>query len=450
MRLIIIGGVAAGAKAAAKAHRTNPDLEIILYQDEAEVSYSACGLPYILSGKISNRDEILIRKPEEFKRDGINVETQHYVESIDYKFMQLIVKDLKTNTRKTISYDRLILATGARAIIPPIKGVNLQGVVTLRSIEELDRLKYTIDSTKLKKVIIIGAGYIGLELSEAFHELGIATTLVEKLDRILPRFDPEMAQLVHDHLIENNVEIILNDGLVNINGKNGRACSIEIESGRLIEADLIVLAIGIKPNIELAKKGGVTIGETGAIKVNTKMETNLEHIYAAGDCCETIDRVSGEITWVPLGDIANLQGRVAGDNAAGGDAHFPGTLGTSIFKTFDLNVAMTGLSETAAKKLGFTPKSVTVKKNDKARYYPGGKEVIVKLIADKKNGQLLGGQVIGQGASDKMIDITATALLGALTCYDMENADLAYSPPFSPVLSPIIVAAGALSSMLKK
>jgi CoA-dependent NAD(P)H sulfur oxidoreductase len=450
MRLIIIGGVAAGAKAAAKAHRTNPDLEIILYQDEAEVSYSACGLPYILSGKISNRDEILIRKPEEFKRDGINVETQHYVESIDYKFMQLTVKDLKTNTRKTISYDRLILATGARAIIPPIKGVNLQGVVTLRSIEELDRLKYTIDSTKLKKVIIIGAGYIGLELSEAFHELGIATTLVEKLDRILPRFDPEMAQLVHDHLIENNVEIILNDGLVNINGKNGRACSIEIESGRLIEADLIVLAIGIKPNIELAKKGGVTIGETGAIKVNTKMETNLEHIYAAGDCCETIDRVSGEITWVPLGDIANLQGRVAGDNAAGGDAHFPGTLGTSIFKTFDLNVAMTGLSETAAKKLGFTPKSVTVKKNDKARYYPGGKEVIVKLIADKKNGQLLGGQVIGQGASDKMIDITATALLGALTCYDMENADLAYSPPFSPVLSPIIVAAGALSSMLKK
>jgi NADPH-dependent 2,4-dienoyl-CoA reductase/sulfur reductase-like enzyme len=450
MRLIIIGGVAAGAKAAAKAHRTNPDLEIILYQDEAEVSYSACGLPYILSGKISNRDEILIRKPEEFKRDGINVETQHYVESIDYKFMQLIVKDLKTNTRKTISYDRLILATGARAIIPPIKGVNLQGVVTLRSIEELDRLKYTIDSTKLKKVIIIGAGYIGLELSEAFHELGIATTLVEKLDRILPRFDPEMAQLVHDHLIENNVEIILNDGLVNINGKNGRACSIEIESGRLIEADLIVLAIGIKPNIELAKKGGVTIGETGAIKVNTKMETNLEHIYAAGDCCETIDRVSGEITWVPLGDIANLQGRVAGDNAAGGNAHFPGTLGTSIFKTFDLNVAITGLSETAAKKLGFTPKSVTVKKNDKARYYPGGKEVIVKLIADKKNGQLLGGQVIGQGASDKMIDITATALLGALTCYDMENADLAYSPPFSPVLSPIIVAAGALSSMLKK
>jgi len=450
MRLIIIGGVAAGTKAAAKAHRTNPDLEIILYQDEAEVSYSACGLPYILSGIIPNRDEIVIRKPEEFKRDGINVETQHYVESIDYKSMQLTVKDLKTDTRKTISYDRLILATGARAIVPPVKGVNLQGVVTLRSIEELDRLKYTIDSTKPKKVIIIGAGYIGLELSEAFHELGIATTLVEKLDRILPRFDPEMAQLVHDHLIENNVEIILNDGLVNINGINGRACSIEIESGRLVEADLIVLAIGIKPNIELAKKGGITIGETGAIKVNTKMETNLEHIYAAGDCCETIDRVSGEITWVPLGDIANLQGRVAGDNAAGGNAHFPGTLGTSIFKTFDLNVAITGLSETAAKKLGFTPKSVTVKKNDKARYYPGGKEVIVKLIADKKNGQLLGGQVIGQGASDKMIDIAATALLGALTCYDMENADLAYSPPFSPVLSPMIVAAGALSSMLKK
>ena len=445
-RLVIIGGVAAGAKAAAKARRMKPDMDIVVYQDETEVSYSACGQPYVLSGVIENRDKIVIRRPHEFASDNIRVLTRHRVEAIDVTARQIRVADLSNNNECATAYDKLILATGARPVIPAVDGIELEGVLTLRSISDLDRFKSTLSSLKPKRASIIGAGYIGLELAETFHALNVKTTIIEKFDRILPKFDAEMAQQVSAHLSENGVELITGQGLARISGKNGRVAAVTTESGLNRDADLVVIAIGVRPNTDLAKDGGIALGKTGAIAVDEKMQTRTPAIYAAGDCCETIDRVTGKTTWLPLGDIANLQGRVAGENAAGGNASFPGVLGTAIFKTFDLNVACTGLSETAARQAGYDAVAVNVNRSDRARYYPGGNNLVIKLVADRQGGRLLGAQVIGPGKADKMIDIAATALLGKLTCEDLENADLAYAPPFSPVLSPMITAAGALNS----
>ncbi len=445
-RLVIIGGVAAGAKAAAKARRMKPDMDIVVYQDETEVSYSACGQPYVLSGVIENRDKIVIRRPHEFASDNIRVLTRHRVEAIDVTARQIRVADLSNNNECATAYDKLILATGARPVIPAVDGIELEGVLTLRSISDLDRFKSTLSSLKPKRASIIGAGYIGLELAETFHALNVKTTIIEKFDRILPKFDAEMAQQVSAHLSENGVELITGQGLARISGKNGRVAAVTTESGLNRDADLVVIAIGVRPNTDLAKDGGIALGKTGAIAVDEKMQTRTPAIYAAGDCCETIDRVTGKTTWLPLGDIANLQGRVAGENAAGGNASFPGVLGTAIFKTFDLNVACTGLSETAARQARYDAVAVNVNRSDRARYYPGGNNLVIKLVADRQGGRLLGAQVIGPGKADKMIDIAATALLGKLTCEDLENADLAYAPPFSPVLSPMITAAGALNS----
>lgn len=448
MRIIIVGGVAAGAKAAAKARRTGPDHEIILYQDEAEVSYSACGMPYVISGVIDNRRKIVIRQPEDFGRDGIQVLTRRLVTHIDPEQRQLTVRNRLDDSEERVSYDRLILATGARPMVPEVEGITLEGVLTLRNFADLARFLSLLQTKRPKRAVIVGSGYIGLELAEAFHTLGIKTTIVEKAARILPRFDAEMAWHVVEHLVENGVELMLGEGLAKLHGDNGRVSAVETDTGTLLAADLAVIAVGVRPNVELAKTAGIALGETGAIAVNSAMETRMPGIYAAGDCCETVNRLNGKPVWMPLGDIANLQGRVAGENAAGGNARFPGVFGTAIFKSFDMGVAMTGLSEQTARESGFDPVSVEMEGSDRARYYPSRRPFFFKLVADRRSGLVLGAQAVGEGAVDKMIDIVATALLGKLTCADLENADLAYSPPFSPVLSPVIVAAGALNNKM--
>lgn len=448
MRIIIVGGVAAGAKAAAKARRVDPGHEIILYQDEAEVSYSACGIPYVIGGVIDNRRKLVIRQPEDFVRDGIQVLTRRRVIGIDRENRQLTVRNRLDDSEERVSYDRLILATGARPIVPEVEGITLEGVLTLRNFDDLTRFLSLLQTKRPKRAVIVGSGYIGLELAEAFHTLGIKTTIVEKAARILPRFDAEMARHVVDHLLENGVEFRLGEGLAKLHGDNGRVSAVETDSGTLLTADLAVIAVGVRPNVELAQAGGIALGQTGAIAVNSAMETRTPGIYAAGDCCETVNRLNGKPVWMPLGDIANLQGRVAGENAAGGNAHFPGVFGTAIFKSFDLAVGMTGLSEQAAQESGFDPVSVEMEGSDRARYYPGRRQFSFKLVADRRSGLVLGAQAVGSGTVDKMIDIVATALLGKLTCADLENADLAYSPPFSPALSPVIVAAGALKNKM--
>lgn len=449
MRLIIVGGVAAGAKAAAKARRVDPNLEIIVYQEEAEVAYSACGFPYVIGGAIPERDDIIIRRPSDFAKSGIQVFTRHRVEAIDCTARQLQVHGLENSRRFAIGYDRLILATGACPIIPAIPGVQLDGVVALRSLRDMDNFRSALQNLKPRRAVIIGAGYIGLELAESLHGRDIATTLLDRLPRLLPAFDLEIAQLVAEHVAANGVEIALGDGVAGLVGENGRVAAVETLGGRRMPADLVVLAMGVRPNVALARQSGIELGPTGAIRVNSRMETSAPGVYAAGDCCESVNRITGAACWAPLGDLANLQGRVAGANAAGGNAEFPGCFGTAVFKTFDFNVAMTGLSEAAAREHGFEPLSVAIKALDKARYYPNARDITLKLVADAADGRLLGAQAAGRGAADKLIDIAATALLGKLRCADLENADFAYSPPFSPVLSPVIVAAGKLGGKLR-
>jgi NADPH-dependent 2,4-dienoyl-CoA reductase/sulfur reductase-like enzyme len=358
------------------------------------------------------------------------------------------VHDLERDALKVVPYDRLILAIGARPVIPAVPGSNLDDVVTLRTMAELDRFRSALDRLKPKKAVIVGGGYIGLELAETLHALGMTVTLIDKLERVFSRLDPEISQRVHDYLITKNVQVILGESIAEIaEGKGWPAAAITV-SGRVLPAELVVLALGIRPNVDLAEKAGIRLGPTGAIAVDSRMETDIKGVFAAGDCAESFHRLTRSPVWGPLGDIANLQGRVAGENAAGGDARFPGVLGTAICKTFDLNVGLTGLTEAAAREAGLNPITTVITARDKARYYPGARELTLKLIAESVSGRLLGAQAVGLGAVDKMIDIAATALLGGLRCRDLENADLAYAPPFSPVLSPIIVAASTLSRRL--
>lgn len=448
-QLVIIGGVAAGSKAAARARRVNPCLNITLFQDEAEVSYTACGQPYYLSGLIAEREALIIRRPADFAAEGIEVRVNHRVTELNATEHTLTVHDRKRDNTSIVPFDRLIIATGARSVIPEVQGCNLDGVVTLRSIAELDRFRAVLDRLRPRTAVIAGSGYIGLEMVESLGELGIEVTLLGRNKQLFSRLDEEMSQPIHDYLIEKNVRVIAGDGLTELVGKGGQVNEVRTSSGMRVSADLVVLALGIRPNTELARQAGISLGTSGAIAVDERMETSIDGIFAAGDCAESRHRLTGLPVWEPLGDIANLHGRVAGENAAGGDARFPGVLGTAICKTFDLNIGLTGLSEKAAHAAGFETVSIVITARDKARYYPDARELRLKLVAEAGTGRLLGAQAVGLGAVDKTVDIAATALLGKLSCSDLENADLAYAPPFSPVLSPIIVAAGALGKHLR-
>ncbi len=449
MHLVIVGGVAAGAKAAARARRVNSGLAITIFQDEDEVSYSACGQPYFLSGLVPSRETLIVRRVSDFKTEEINVRLKHRVTHLNTQEHTIKVHALERNAIEEVSYDRLILATGARPVIPSIPGNHLEGIVMLRKMVELDRFQSTLDRLQPKQAVIIGGGYIALEVAETLRALGIAVTLVGRNGQLFSKLDPEMSQRVHDHLAAQGVRLVLGDQISKIIEEAGRVAAVITAAGHRLPAGLVVLAMGIRPNVELAAQGGVALGATGAIAVDSRMETNVKGVFAAGDCAESRHRLTGMPVWTPLGDIANLQGRVAGENAGGGDVQFPGVLGTSIVKTFELNIGLTGLTESAARQSGFNPIAAVITTRDKARYFPGAREVTLKLVADSRQDRLLGAQAVGPGAVDKMIDIAATALLGNLGCRDLEYADLAYAPPFSPVLSPVIVAASALVKKLE-
>ncbi len=448
LSIVVVGGVAAGAKAAGRAKRVNRQADVLLIQDETEISYTACGQPYYLGGVIKDRQSLIIQRPDDLNAKGIVAKVSHRVESIHSEIQQVSVLDRKANQQTMVSYDRLILATGARPLVPKIPGNWLDGVVTLRSVDELDRFKSTLDAFNPKNAVILGAGYIGIELADNLSNLGISVCVVDQMDCVMSKMDSDMSQRVHQHLLKCGVEVLLNTSIVKINGSHEKVRSVQTDQGDEREADLVVIAVGVTPNVDLAKDCGLGIGVTGAISVNERMQTSDENIYAAGDCVESVHRLTKEPVWNPLGDIANLQGRIAGENAAGGSACFPGVMGTAIFKAFDLNVAMTGLTETSALAAGVRSVSATIEGRDRARYYPGAKPVVVKLLADVGTGKVLGAQAVGLGAVDKVIDIVATALIGGLYCEDLEHLDLAYAPPYSPVLSPVIVAAGVLAKQL--
>jgi NADPH-dependent 2,4-dienoyl-CoA reductase/sulfur reductase-like enzyme/rhodanese-related sulfurtransferase len=446
-RVIVIGGVAAGPKAAAKARRCDPEMEIVVYQEEDEISYAGCGLPYYISGVIEEREELISRTPGKFAQDGIRILKNRRIEGIDIKNHKISGRRIGSGETFTDHFDRLVLATGAYPIRPKIEGIDLGNVFYLRSIFDADAIFEQIRLENMRNIVIAGGGYIGLEVAESLVRLGKNVTIVELAPQILTLFDEDFAGILKQYLETKGVKIFTSEGIQALRGKGGKVTHVQTIA-REIEADMVLMSLGIRPQVNLAKQAGVRIGETGAIWVNERMETSAEGIYAAGDSAETIHLITGKRVWIPLGSTANKQGRVVGENVCGGNAIFPGVMGTAVFKTFDFNVAKTGLSMREAEKEGFHPIQAIVRGYDRAHYYPGKKESTLKVIADRESGRILGGQAMGEGPSDKFIDILAMALHSKMTCRELASVDLAYAPPFSPVLSPIIVAANVLSNKL--
>ena len=444
VRLVIVGGVAAGTKAASRARRIDPEAKITIYQEEPEPSISECGLPYLLSRVVDERDDLVARTPEQFAEKGVEVRVRHRVEKIDPVNKRLSARALESGEVFEDAYDRLVLATGARAVLPPIPGADLDGIFKLRFLTDSDEVRRYIEERSPKKAAVVGGGYIGLEVAESLCNVGMEVSLIEGEDRVALAYSPEIAGRVEEHLEENGVHVYTGVKVEGFAGE-GRVESVRFGDGEL-EADLVVVGIGIEPRVELAEEAGAELGESGAIRVDRHMKTSLPDVWAAGDCVEATNLVSGKPVWIPLGDTANQMGRVAGTNAATGEdrLEFPGILGTGIFKVFDLGVGKTGLSEKEAEEAGFEPASAAVETTDRAGYYPGVGKVFLNLIADTSSGRLLGAEAAGYGAA-KLTDICATAIWGKLAYPDLVNLDLAYAPPFGPVLSPVIQAATVLS-----
>lgn len=458
MKLVVIGGVAAGTKAASRAKRVGGDeLEVVVYQADRDTSMSECGLPYYVSGLVGEREALIARTPEEFAERGVSVKVRHRVERIDPEGKTLTVRDLDADSTFRDRYDRLIVATGAESVDLPVPGADLKGVFTLRSVTDADRIRAYVREHAPERAVVVGGGYIGLEMAENLRELGMEVAVVEAGPRVAPTYGQEISGRVREHLQKHGVSVHTCASAEEIscvpNGENGegdeQVSTVRFEDTEL-PADLVLVGIGVRPVTALAEEAGVKVGETGAIEVDEHMRTNLPDVWACGDCVQTVNRVSGAATWLALGDVANKMGRVAGTNAATGEAtlRFPGVLGTGIFKVFDLGVGASGLSEEEAREAGFEPMCVEVEANDKAGYYPGAEPVLFRMIADRESGRVLGAEAVGAGV-DKLIDVAATAIWGGLACDDLVNVDLAYAPPFGPALSPVIQAATVLSGRVR-
>ena len=448
---MIVGGVAAGTKAASRARRVDPEAEITVYQEEPEPSISECGLPYFLSGVVEERDDLIARTPEKFAEKGIEVRVRHRVEKIDPEGRKLSVRRLEDGEVFDDAYDRLVVATGARAVLPPIPGADLDGIFVLRFLTDSDDVRGYIRERSPERAVVVGGGYIGLEVAENLCRLGMEVSLVEAEDRVALAYGPEVAGRIEDHLEENGVSVYTGAEVEEFVGER-RVEGVRF-GDRQIGADLVVVGVGVRPSVELAEQAGTEIGETGAIRVDRYMRTSLPNVWAAGDCVETVNLVSGKPVWIPLGDTANQMGRVAGTNAASsageGTLEFPGVLGTGIFKVFNLGVGKTGLSEEEAEEAGFETLCAAIETTDRASYYPGVGKVLLKLVADTSTGRLLGAEAAGSGA-DKLTDVCATAIWGRLAYPDLVNLDLAYAPPFGPALSPVIQTATVLSGQFER
>ncbi len=443
MKLIIIGGVAAGMSAAARAKRRNKNLQITVYEKSGYVSYGACGLPYFIQGEIPKIESLIIRTPEQFAQQGIKALVHHEVIDINAKAHTVTVKNLKTGETFQDQWDELLITTGAQATRPPIPGLDLPGIFTLRTVEDGLAIKDWIEKKHPWQAVVVGGGYIGLEMAEALAANGMYVDVVEMLPQVLPYIDADMATLVQEELARHGVTVHLNSPVRAFQGDD----QVEqvLAGDKILSADLVLFSIGAKPNIPLAKKAGVAIGETGAIAVDRQQRTNVPHIWAAGDVAEAWHHVLNKPAYIPLGTTANKQGRVAGTNIAGGNATFAGVVGTAVVKVFDLTIARTGLSEREAQEAGFNAASVTIKAPARAHYMPTHPPIHVKLIFERDSKKLLGGQMIGVEGVAKRIDVIATALFAGWTVHDLAKLDLSYAPPFAPVWDPILVAANVAS-----
>ena len=461
-KILVIGGVAAGPSAASKAKRIDPDADVKIIQDEKVVSYGACGMPYVIEGIVKEFQELIERPAEVFKKKyQIDVITNTCAQKIDRVKKEVYAIDLQSGVETIYEYDSLVVATGARAILPNIKGINQKdvggdGVFLIRNYE--DGLKI-YDSTITKNAstcVIAGAGLIGLEMIEAFKKRSIGRkmdiTVVEMSDHVLPTMlDKQMAKIVQRELEDNGVKVITGERVEEIVGSSstdGDIKAVKTNTNRQIDTDFILLGTGVRPNSEIAKDAGIEIGFSNAIKVDEYMRTNVPDIFAAGDCATARSYITNEDTYLPLGTTANKQGRVAGENAAGGSARFRGIAGSAITKVFDLYIGKTGLIRQEALNYGFDPIEEKIESITRAGYYPDSKSIWIKIIADRKSGRILGSQIVGGEGVKERIDLIALALLLKADIRDLASYDACYVPPASPVWEPVNIAASQTAKQL--
>ena len=438
-KVVIIGAVAAGSKCAAKLNRDNPHFEVEIYTEEDYISYSACGMPYFIEG-IVNYDDLIARTPKDFEKNGIKVFLKHKVTEILRREKK--IKVLNKDNNLTVKYDKLVIATGASPIVPPVKNVNAKNVFTLRTLEDAKIIKETMQ--KSKTAVIIGGGYIGIELLEAFVKNGLRVNLIEFAPQILPVFDFEIADLIKQHILKKdgeNVNIITSDGVVEFLLENGVAKKVITQKGLEIETDFIVICAGVRPNSELARASGIDLGIKNTIKVNSLMQASDPDIYAVGDCAEKTNVITKKPAWGPMGSTANKEGRTAALSLSGKNEPFEGILGSAVTKYFDFTIAMTGLSEKEAKINCENIITATVTKDDIVSFMPNAKSITVKIVACKDNGKIYGAQAIGCGDAVQRINSVAALLQAKGTVYDLLNLDLPYAPPYSPTIDPLLSAA---------
>jgi NADPH-dependent 2,4-dienoyl-CoA reductase/sulfur reductase-like enzyme/rhodanese-related sulfurtransferase len=457
-RIVVIGGSASGPKAAAKARRIDNNAEVVILQKEADLSMASCGYPYYVGGYFNDRNELLctpagiVRSPMFYlNAKDIDAEINTEVTAIDTSNHSVAFKKLASGETGTLTYDKLVIATGSVPRMPPVPGADLDGITTLQSMKDADFLRKVRDEGKIKKAVVIGGGLIGIETCEALQLAGIEITVIELLPQLLTFLDWELAKIVENHVRSKGANVITDNGIAAFLGENGKLTAVKLQNGTELPCELAVVAIGVRPNVKLAKEAGLKIGEFGGIDVNEYMQTTDPDIYAAGDCVETVNRITGKKVYAPYGDLANLQGRVAGENAASTNCvKFPGTIQTGICKVFDYAAGSTGLSETKAREMGYSDIITVVNASPDKPGFMEGKLLVTKLIADRKSGKVLGAQCIGPGNVSKQIAQWAMAIQGKLSVEDIINADLPYAPPFSLAIDHFIATAHIMQNKMKE
>ena len=442
-KVIIIGGGAAGPKTAAKLRRENKEIEIDLYTQEDIISYSACGLPYYIENLIQNSDTLIIRTPEDFQKQNININLKQRCLSLNTDEQSVFFEDLNTGNQYKVKYDILVIATGATPIIPNIKGINLKNIYSLRTIQ--DGIKIKEKMLNSKKAVLLGGGYISIEVLEALVHNNIQVTLIEKNPQILNMFDTDFAQMITDYIIGKNpgqVSILTNEEIVEfIGNEHGEVTKVITSTGREIETDFVVLGTGVRPNTDFIQGSNIKLGTQNSIKVLKTMRTSKHNVFAAGDCCEKFNLATNRYIWVPMGSTANKEGRCAALNIAGNNCLFDGILNSTITRYFDLTISIIGISYKEALQLGYQPEFAIVTKKDKAGYMPNSGTLTLKLIADKNTHTIIGIQGIGEGDVNQRINTVIPAIISKTKLESFMDLDLPYSPPYSPAIDPVLNAA---------
>ena len=442
-RIVIIGGDASGMSAASKVRREQPERDILVLERTAFTSYSACGMPYFLGGMFDDFEQLVARSPKTFREKyNIDVRTRHEVTGIDPVNQRVSIRTGQ-DTEISEAYDQLLIATGARPACPEVPNASAAGIFGLSTLASGLRVHEFMATNKPGAAVVVGGGYIGLEMAEALIRQGLKVSLVQRSSEVMGTLDPDMGKLVSQALRDIGVTLYLEEQLEAFEEKDGFVTAV-VTSLRTLPADLVILGMGVHPNAELAAEAGIPLGAKGAIKVDNRMRTATENIWAAGDCVATVQRLTGQPVYIALGTIANKQGVVAGTNLSGGEALFPGVVGTAVSKICAVEVARTGLQEKELRDLDISYATATIKTKTRAGYYPGAGRITVKMLGEKTSGRLLGAQIVGMEGAAKRIDIVATALTAGMTVMDLIDLDLSYAPPFSPVWDPIQTAARQL------